>query len=63
MLAKACSGANGMTAQIASEGTSARNGANRNKNPLASAGIRISLNISLITSANGWPKSGNPEQS
>ncbi len=49
---------NGITAQIASAGTSDRNGARRNRNPLAFAGITISLNISLTTSANGWARPG-----
>src|SRR5208282_650943 len=58
MFENARSGANGMTAQTASEGINARNGAKRNKNPLASAGTTISLKISLNTSANGWPSPG-----
>jgi hypothetical protein len=58
MLAKARSGANGITAQIASAGISDRNGASRNRNLFASAGITISLNSSLTTSANGWPRPG-----
>src|SRR5580693_4346990 len=46
MFANVRSGANGITAQMASEGMSARNGASRNRKPLASAGIKISLNMS-----------------
>ena len=58
MLAKVRSGANGITAQIASAGISARNGASRNRKPLAFAGISISLNISLTTSAKGCARPG-----
>ncbi len=58
MFEKACSGENGITAHIASAGMSDKNGATRNSTGFASAGITISLNISLITSANGWPKPG-----
>ena len=34
----------------------------RNRNPFASAGITISLNISLTTSANGWREARHPQQ-
>ena len=58
ILAKACCGEKGMTAHIASEGTKARNGAKRNRNPFESAGMMISLKMSLTTSANGCARPG-----
>ena len=51
-----------MTAQAASAGIIAKNGAKRNKKPLASVGIRISLNINLNTSANGCAAPGIPNR-